>query len=85
MRRIGFVILLVGLIVLLAQLALYGGASIVAARENGGASGRAKHQQVESASHSIGRTVQFLFVPAAMLLIGSALLERYRRVKTLNP
>lgn len=79
MRMLGLILLLGGLVLIGSMLVRFGTSTVVRAREGGGESQVAEPQAVLEVSNRLVRTVKYLVAPAALLVLGGALIRSGRR------
>ena len=79
MRMLGIVLLLGSLLMIGSMLVRFGSTTVVNARGGDAGSPLPEHQAVLDVSQGVSWTVKYVVVPAALLLLGGALVRSGRR------
>jgi hypothetical protein len=79
MRMLGLLLLVGSLLMIGSTLVRFGTSTVVNARDRDHGAAVPEHQVVMDISHGVARTVKYVVVPAALLLLGGVLVRSGRR------
>lgn len=79
MRILGMILLLGSVILIAINIVRFSSSTVAKARDDQARSGRGHQTTVLEVADGLSRTVKFIVVPAALLLIGGVLINNTRR------
>ena len=79
LRILGLILLVASLLLIAGSLARYGTATLRGGQNNAAPATGVDHEALTTASAALARTVKFIVIPGALLLLGGVLLRSSRR------